>query len=69
MVDRGTRQYAGRLSLADQLHYCRQGHGRSGPNRDYVLAAVKELEVLGVRDDGLRQLGEQLKGAHEMHSR
>ena len=43
MVDRGHRQYAGRLTLAQQLHYVRQGHGRSGACRDYVLAAVKEL--------------------------
>ena len=50
MVDRGHRQYAGRLSLAEQLHYARQGHGRSGACRDYVLAAVKELEALGCRD-------------------
>ena len=50
MVDRGHRQYAGRLSLAEQLHYVRQGHGRSGACRDYVLAAVKELETLGCRD-------------------
>src|SRR5690242_3610795 len=41
VVDRGHRQYAGRLTLAQQLHHVRQGHGRSGPNRDYVLAAVK----------------------------
>lgn len=68
VVDRGHQQYAGRLSLAEQLHYCRQGHGRSGPNRDYVLATVKELESLGVRDAALHVLAEQLKGAHELHT-
>ena len=67
MVDRGHEQYAGRLSLAEQLHYCRQGHGRSGACRDYVLATVKELETLGVRDDGLHMLAAQLKGSHETH--
>jgi cation transport protein ChaC len=67
MVDRGHQQYAGRLSLAEQLHYCRQGHGRSGPNRDYVLATVKALEALGVRDAGLHLLAERLRGAHEVH--
>ncbi len=65
MVDRGHRQYAGRLSLAEQLHYVRQGHGRSGACRDYVLAAVKELEALGCRDAELHILGERLKGVHE----
>jgi cation transport protein ChaC len=65
VVDRGHRQYAGRLPLAQQLHYVRQGHGRSGACRDYVLAAVKELETHGYRDDGLRRLADQLKGIHE----
>lgn len=65
VVDRGHRQYAGRLPLAQQLHYVRQGHGRSGACRDYVLAAVKELEAHGYRDDALRRLAERLKGIHE----
>jgi glutathione-specific gamma-glutamylcyclotransferase len=65
VVDRGHQQYAGRLSPAEQLHYCRQGHGRSGACRDYVVATVDELESLGVRDAGLRQLATQLRGAHE----
>ena len=62
VVDRGHRQYAGRLSLADQLHYARQGHGRSGACRDYVLAAVKELQTLGIKDIGLQVLAERLRG-------
>jgi cation transport protein ChaC len=65
MVDRGHRQYAGRLALAKQLHYVRQGHGRSGPCRDYVLAAVKELETHGYRDDNLRRLAVRIRGIHE----
>jgi cation transport protein ChaC len=66
MVDRGHRQYAGRLSLAQQLHYARQGHGRSGACRDYVLATVKELEEQGYRDEGLHLLAERLKGMHDV---
>jgi cation transport protein ChaC len=65
MVARGHQQYAGRLTLEQQLHYVRQGHGRSGQCRDYVLAAVKELEKLGVRDADLHSLSERLKGTHE----
>jgi cation transport protein ChaC len=65
MVDRGHQQYAGRLSLTEQLHYIRQGHGRSGACRDYVLAAVKEIEAQGYRDADLHRLAEQLKGIHE----
>jgi len=67
MVNRSHVQYAGRLSLAEQLHYVRQGHGRSGQCRDYVLATVKELESLGMRDADLHTLGERLKGTHEQH--
>jgi cation transport protein ChaC len=69
VVDRGHRQYAGRLSLAEQLHYARQGHGRSGACRDYVLAAVKELQSLGIRDADLHMLADQLKGIHETAKR
>ena len=68
MVDRGHVQYAGRLSLVEQLHYVRQGHGRSGQNRDYVLATVEELERHGYRDAELHRLAEQLKGTHEAHA-
>jgi cation transport protein ChaC len=67
MVDRGHYQYAGRLDLATQLHYVRQGHGRSGNNRDYVLASVEALEALGLRDRELHLLAERLKGTHEAH--
>jgi cation transport protein ChaC len=64
MVDRGHEQYAGRLGLAEQLHYVRQGHGRSGNNRDYVLATVKEIEAQGVHDQDLHRLADMLKGTH-----
>src|SRR5476651_443802 len=56
VVDRGHVQYAGRLSLAEQLRYVQQGHGRSGNNRDYVLATVKSIEAQGFRDPQLHQL-------------
>jgi cation transport protein ChaC len=63
VVDRGHAQYAGKLSLDQRLHLIRQGHGRSGPNPDYVLATVAELERLGCRDAELHALAERLKGA------
>jgi glutathione-specific gamma-glutamylcyclotransferase len=68
MVDRSHAQYAGRLKLAEQLHHVRQGHGISGQNREYVLAAVKELEALGCRDRELHMLAERLHGVHEAHA-
>ena len=65
MVDRGHPQYAGRLSVDEQLHLVRQGHGRSGANRDYVLATVRALETLGCYDRDLHLLAERLHGVHE----
>jgi cation transport protein ChaC len=53
-------QYAGRLSLSEQLHFVRQGHGRSGLNRDYVLSTVKAIEAEGFRDAQLHQLAAML---------
>jgi cation transport protein ChaC len=66
-VDRGHAQYAGRLTLEQQLHHVRQGHGQSGANRDYVIATVAALEQLGYRETALHLLAERLKGAHEAH--
>ena len=61
VVDRGHVQYAGRLSLKEQLHFVKQGHGRSGANRDYVLSTVEAIEAEGFRDPQLHQLATMLK--------
>src|ERR1700756_4355971 len=63
VVDRGHVQYAGRLSLAEQLRLVQQGHGQSGNNRDYVLATVKSIEAQGFRDPQLHQLAAMLHGS------
>jgi glutathione-specific gamma-glutamylcyclotransferase len=60
LVDRGHAQYAGRLDQEELLHHVRQGYGRSGAGRDYVLATVKELEALGIRDETLEWLAARL---------
>jgi cation transport protein ChaC len=65
VVDRSHAQYAGRLTLAEQLHLVRQGHGHSGANREYVLETVSALEAMGCRDRELHLLAERLKGTHE----
>ena len=62
VVDRGHPQYAGRLSLEQQLHHVRQGHGQSGANRDYVVATVAALEQLGYRETELHRLAALLGG-------
>jgi len=68
VVDRGHAQYAGRLSLDQQLHHVRQGHGRSGANRDYVVSTVAALEEMGIRETELHLLAERLRGIHESGS-
>ena len=67
MVDRGHPQYAGKLKLDDQLHIVRHGHGKSGANRDYLLATVQALEAMGCRDRELHLLAQKLHGLHEVH--
>ena len=64
VVDRGHVQYAGRLSLAEQLRHVQQGHGQSGVNRDYVVATVKAIEAAGFRDGRLHQLAMMLHDSH-----
>jgi glutathione-specific gamma-glutamylcyclotransferase len=61
IVDRSHVQYAGRLTLAESLHHVRQGHGSSGPNRDYVLETVQALETLGYRESDLHLLAAHLQ--------
>jgi cation transport protein ChaC len=65
VVDRGHVQYAGRLSVEHSVHYVRQGHGRSGQNRDYVIETVRALEALGYRETDLHRIAEGLKGGQE----
>jgi glutathione-specific gamma-glutamylcyclotransferase len=67
VVDRGHVQYAGRLTLSEQLRYVQQGHGRSGNNRDYVLSTVKSIEAQGFRDPQLHQLALMLHDEAPLH--
>jgi glutathione-specific gamma-glutamylcyclotransferase len=70
VVDRSHVQYAGRLSLAEQLRHVQQGHGQSGANRDYVLSTVKAIEAQGFRDQQLHRLAATLHDdARSLHRR
>ncbi len=66
LVNRGHTQYAKGLTLADQLHLVRRGHGKSGPNVDYVTATVAALEQLGLADRALSYIARHLHG-HDLH--
>jgi len=67
VVDRGHVQYAGRLSLADQLRLVREGHGQSGANPEYVIATVMAIEAEGFRDRQLHQLASMLRDDKQLH--
>jgi len=68
VVDRGHVQYAGRLPVHEQLRIVQQGHGRSGNNRDYVLATVRAIEAQGFRDRELHRLALMLHESHPLHT-
>jgi cation transport protein ChaC len=67
VVDRGHVQYAGRLSLAEQLRHVQQGHGQSGANREYVIATVRAIEAEGFGDKQLHQLASMLHDERPLH--
>jgi cation transport protein ChaC len=67
VVDRGHVQYAGRLSLVDQLRHVLQGHGQSGANREYVLSTVRAIEGEGFRDGQLHRLAMMLHDDSSLH--
>ncbi len=68
VVDRGHVQYAGRLTLPEQLRHVLEGHGQSGNNRDYVLSTVKAIEAEGFRDNQLHKLALMLHEPHPLHA-
>ena len=49
LVDRSHAQYAKGLGVEAQYHLVKRAHGKSGANRDYVLATVDAAERHGHR--------------------
>jgi len=60
IVDRRHEQYAGVLDAEHQLQIVRGAHGKSGPNRDYVISTVEHLRESGVKDSHLFWLAGEL---------
>ncbi len=53
-------QYAGKLDEEVTLSLIRQGHGRGGPNIEYLRNTVAHLEELGIDDRPLARLLDRL---------
>ncbi|MET3928009.1 gamma-glutamylcyclotransferase [Devosia sp. 2618] len=60
LVDERHEQFAGRLSIEEQLVMVQAGVGLSGRNVDYVLNTAKHLGDLGIRDRQLMALAKLL---------
>ncbi|RYG01840.1 MAG: gamma-glutamylcyclotransferase [Caulobacteraceae bacterium] len=56
LVDERHAQYAGRLTVEEQVRLVRIGVGESGPNPEYVLETARHLRALGIRDRGLDEV-------------
>lgn len=67
VADRSHDQYAGRLTMEEQLRLVRQGRGAYGPNEEYVIATVTALEAQGIRDAPLHRLAALLHGEGALH--
>jgi glutathione-specific gamma-glutamylcyclotransferase len=61
LVDETHEQFAGELSIDQQLAMIRAGIGISGRNVDYVLNTARHLEQLGIRDRALMAMAQRLE--------
>ncbi len=61
VVDENHEQFAGQLSLEEQVAMIRAGVGISGRNVDYVLNTAHHLTQLGIHDRALMRLARQLE--------
>ena len=61
LADPGHVQYAGRLSLEEQLALVRGARGESGPNEDYVINTAEHLAALGIIDRPVLALSAMLR--------
>lgn len=60
IVDRAHPQYAGKLSHAELLKHVRQGEGKFGHCRDYVMNTLVHLRQMNIHDKTLEAIGAEL---------
>lgn len=61
VADQQHEQYAGKLSMEDQVRFVLQGHGKAGPNIDYVTNTVDHLKEIAIDDPELFELCDRLR--------
>lgn len=61
VVDRMHKQYAGRLTVEEQLRFIRQGCGQSGICSEYILNTAQHLLDMQIHDRTLETLARELK--------
>lgn len=65
VADQNHEQYAGKLSTDAQVNFVLQGHGKAGPNIDYVLNTVDHLMECEIDDPELFALAKKLRQSDE----
>lgn len=63
VVDPHHPQFAGRLSIDEQVKLVRAGVGESGVNTEYVRATARHLKLIGIHDPLLEQVVAALDSA------
>ena len=69
LVNEGHAQYAGRLTVPEQVALVRQGAGESGRNTEYVRNTAQHLMSLGIRDRTLEMIVAALDGDEALMER
>lgn len=57
VMDRSHQQYRGGLSPEDQAQVIATAHGPAGSNIEYLMNTIEQLQVIGVDDPGMTQIG------------
>lgn len=60
IVDRNHPQYAGKLSHTDLMKHVRQGEGKMGHCRDYVMNTLEHLRQMDIYDRTLEAIDAEL---------
>lgn len=61
VMRRDHEQYAGGLCLQEQARIIARAHGGRGPNADYLFNTTRHLAQIGLTDDALEQLSDQVR--------